>query len=101
MSIPIHIVTTLHTLSGAGTHAATLRASLQAYGQMVSLWSDRPGPMTAHYGARVIQPFSGALPRGGTLILVGAYLQLSPWIEHARPQRLVLICINSDPISLH
>lgn len=102
MSAPlIHIVTSLHALSGAGSHAATLRTSLQAHGCEVFLWSDRISPMAAHYGGRVIQPFSGALPRGGTLVLVGTYLHLSPWIEHAKPQRLILVCINSDPVSLH
>jgi glycosyltransferase involved in cell wall biosynthesis len=98
---PIHIVTSLHDLSGAATHCATLRTALQNRGCQVSLWSDRASPMAAYYGGRVIQPFSGVLPRGGTLVLVGAYLQLSPWIERVRPQRLILICINSDPVSLH
>jgi len=98
---PIHIVTSLDTLSGAGTHAATLRASLQAQGCETQLWSDRPSPLAAHYGGRPIQPFNGVLPRGGTLILIGAYLQLSPWIVHVKPQRLILVCINSDPVSLH
>lgn len=97
----IHIVTSLHDLSGAGTHSTTLRDALREHGCGVTLWSDRSSQLSAHYGCCVIQPFSGALPRGGILILVGAYLQLWPWIAHVRPDRLILVCINSDPVSLH
>jgi glycosyltransferase involved in cell wall biosynthesis len=96
----IHIVASLHGIGGASTHSSALQAALRERGQAATLWSDRPGPSVGRYGGLAIQPFSGALPRGGTLVLVGTNLQLSPWITHAKPRRLILICINSDPVSL-
>ncbi len=95
----IHVVASLQGLSGAETHSASLVRCLNQAGADVVFWSDRSSPIVNQYRAHEIRPFGGAMPRGGTLILVGAYLNLMPWIAHARPQRLVLVCINSDPVS--
>jgi glycosyltransferase involved in cell wall biosynthesis len=97
----IHIVTSLQGLRGGETHAASLTAALRAQGAQVTLWSDKGGPYVSHFGGVAIQPFSGRIPRGGTLILLGTYINLSPWIDHVIPSRLILICNSSDLRSLH
>lgn len=96
----IHIVTSLVGLSGAETHAATLRDTLKHFGKPVQLWSDRQSSATQRYGGTPISPFSGQMPRGGVLVLVGTFLALEPWIAYAHPRRVVLVCINSDPLAL-
>lgn len=100
MSI-FHIVTSLSGLSGAETHSATLGSALRQAGHDVQLWSDRATPFVARFGGKAINAFGGAMPRGGTLVVVGCFVSVMPWIDYARPERLILVCINSDPDSLH
>lgn len=92
----IHIVTTMQEIRGNEYHALNLCALLRSNGAKVNLWSDRPGPYAKHMGATEIHAFSGKLPRGGTLVLLGVWLALDPWINVARPERIVLICNTSD-----
>lgn len=96
----IHVVTSLSGLSGAETHSATLCNALRQSGYDAKLWSDRSTSFVARFGGTPIQAFGGVLPRGGTLVIVGCFVAVMPWIEYARPERLILVCINSDPDSL-
>lgn len=93
---PIHIITTLQEVRGNDIHAVELLRSLQADGQSASLWSDRPGAFVARCGGRVINPYGGQMPRGGTLILLGSWLTVDPWIDFSKPERLILICNTSN-----
>lgn len=97
---PVHVVTSLHKLSGVVTHANALVRALRIVGKSVFLWSDTPGAMVATTGGLAISPFSGQMPRGGTLILLGAFVKLEPWISYARPERLVVVCCLSNPAQL-
>lgn len=92
MSQPFHIVTSLVDLRGNEVHASALTARLREAGATVTLWSDEDSPQVHHFGGQVIRPFSGQIPRGGTLILLGTWLRLQPWISHCKPKRLILIC---------
>ena len=97
----VHIVTRLHGIGGAETHSFDLANALREWGIPTTLWSDTPSPYVAHFGGTAISPFNGVFPRGGTLILVGTYFGVEPWIDHVRPDRLVLICVNSHPQQLY
>ncbi len=101
MNTAVHIVTRLHGIGGAETHSFDLANALRESGVTTTLWSDTPSPFVAHFGGVAISPFSGRFPKGGTLIIVGTYFSLEPWIDHARPERLVLICVNSHPQQLY
>ena len=92
MSQHFHIVTSLVDLRGNEVHASALTARLREAGATVTLWSDEDSPQVRHFGGQVIRPFSGQIPRGGTLILLGTWLRLQPWISHCKPKRLILIC---------
>jgi glycosyltransferase involved in cell wall biosynthesis len=44
------------------------------------------------------------LPRGGTLVIVGTYVQLGAWLAYSRPARVILICNYPAPallLSIH
>ena len=101
MDTAVHIVTRLHGIGGAETHSFDLANALRESGIATTLWSDTPSPFVSHFGGVAISPFSGRFPKGGTLIIVGTYFSLEPWIDHARPERLVLICVNSHPQQLY
>ncbi|MDQ5878675.1 MAG: hypothetical protein QG638_1408 [Pseudomonadota bacterium] len=97
----VHIVTRLHGIGGAETHSFDLANALRESGISTTLWSDSPSPFVSHFGGVAVSPFNGRFPKGGTLIVVGTYFSLEPWIDHARPKRLVLICVNSHPQQLY
>ncbi|MBX9849643.1 MAG: glycosyltransferase [Rhodocyclaceae bacterium] len=101
MPDPIHIVTSLRGISGAESHSSTLSRLLQKHGADARLWSDRSSPYVKHYGGQAINAFAKQFPRGGTLVLVGTYLSLDPWLDHVKPSRLILVCINSDADMLY
>lgn len=100
MPTEFHIVAAFLSHGGGERHAAALRDLLVDAGQVVTLWADRISPYAAHYGARVIQPYAGRLPRGGTLVIVGTYVQLGAWLTYSRPERTILICNYPAPTLL-
>lgn len=93
---PIHIVTTLHETRGNELHARELLLLLRKKHAAVTLWSDTPSPQVAKLGGKVISPFSGQLPKGGTLIILGSWVALDPWLDVAKPKRLIVICNTSN-----
>lgn len=100
MPAEFHIVGAFLSIGGGEAHATELQHLLTRYGCNVTLWADRPTPFMARYGAQLIQPFSGKLPRGGTLVVIGTYVQLGAWLKHARPDRVIVICNYSSPALL-
>jgi glycosyltransferase involved in cell wall biosynthesis len=96
-----HIVTTMQEVRGNEFEAISLRDLLSHAGATVTLWSDQPTAYAQQIGARIIQPFSGQFPRNGTLIVMGTWIAIEPWIQHARPGRIVLICHTSNPEQLY
>lgn len=91
-----HIVTAAQQLSGAETYVRTLVELLASAGHSTTVWRDGGTSGQAPAG-QTINSFSRQFPRGDTLILVGSYLRLEPWITHTKPQRLIFICNTSDP----
>lgn len=92
MSQPIHIVTRFDGIGGTEHHAAELHRRFIAAGLAVQLWADIPTATATLFHATPINPFGGKLPRGGALLLVGTHLDLGLWLDHTRPQRLIVIC---------
>lgn len=97
---PFHIVTTLQETRGNEHHALALSALLRKQGEHVILWSDKQTNQVARFGGKVIAPFNRQMPQGGTLIILGSWVSLQPWIDYARPKRLILICNLLDSKSL-
>lgn len=87
----IHIVSRFDGIGGTEFHAASLAAALRPSAH-VTLWADERTAAAPRYGATPINTFGGAFPRGGTLIIVGTHLQPGLWLDHARPERLIVIC---------
>jgi glycosyltransferase involved in cell wall biosynthesis len=87
----IHIVSRFDGIGGTEFHAASLAAALRPLAQ-VKLWADEATAAAPRYGAQAINTFGGAFPRGGILIMVGTHLHPGLWLDHARPERLVVIC---------
>jgi glycosyltransferase involved in cell wall biosynthesis len=101
MPPPVHIVTRLHGIGGAETLSSDLHQALIRHGIPSRLWSESAGPLVSHFKGTAINPYNGILPRGGTLLLVGTYFGVDPWIDYVRPERLLLLCVNSDPRQLY
>lgn len=95
MAEHFHLVTAAHGISGAATYAAALERMLRETGNPTTIWLDQPGPGIR--GAKAIQAFAGHFPRGGTLVLIGCYLKLGPWLTHTKPNRLIIVCNTSNP----
>jgi glycosyltransferase involved in cell wall biosynthesis len=87
----IHIVSRFDGIGGTEFHAASLAAALRRSAE-VKLWADEATAAAPRYGAQPINTFGGAFPRGGTLVMVGTHLHPGLWLDHARPERLVVIC---------
>ena len=96
MSHPIHIVTRFSGIGECETHAVTLVRMLSPFNP-VTVWADVPTPGASKFGAIPISPFTGQMPRAGTLILLGTHIQPGLWLEHVKPQRLIVICVLSQP----
>jgi glycosyltransferase involved in cell wall biosynthesis len=101
MQKPVHIVTRLHGIGGAETHSFDLTNALNRHGIPARLWSDTASEFVSHFNGTAISPYNGVFPMGGTLIIVGTYFGVDPWIDHVRPERLIVICVNSDPRQLY
>lgn len=88
----IHIINPfLNALAGTELHALGLYDALRAEAD-VFLWSTgQPDPRLSHHPIRIIRPYRGEFPVGGTLILVGAFFPVGEWIRHARYERAIVI----------
>jgi glycosyltransferase involved in cell wall biosynthesis len=101
MQQQVHIVTRLHGIGGAETLSSDLSQALNRHGIPTRLWSESPSQFVSHFNGTAINPYNGISPKGGTLILVGTYFGVDPWIDQVRPDRLLLLCVNSDPRQLY
>ena len=100
-NMPFHIITTFQEVRGNEFEAIALRDLLSHAGASVTLWSDQPTAYARQVGAHVVQPFSGQFPRSGTLVIMGTWITVDPWIQHARPARIIQICHTSNPEQLY
>ena len=93
MSRIIHLINPLWDLNGGSEwRTLALYDQLKAHCRL-TLWSEaEPDPrIPAAYPIRRIDPAAGDFPRGGTIILIGAYFRIGPWLDQIRPDRLILI----------
>jgi hypothetical protein len=79
----IHLVNDFQTIGGSESHAFRLYQVLSPFADVI-LWSQNE-PI-GHYRARcpdmrVLDPSTGAVPEGGTLVIVGNYMDMTPWIN--------------------
>lgn len=94
-SAPIHLFSDFRSLGGGELHTVELARLL---GGACRVWGNCAQPLNlGGIAVQPLRPFQGAFPRGGTLVVVGAYSQLGPWLAHARPRRLILVCNTSQP----
>ena len=91
MTQAIHVVTRFDSLGGTEAHAHELAVHLTKITQ-TRLWGTQKGKANALYGATVIDPFNGRLPKGGVLIFVGTHFDLGLWLDYVKPQKVVVIC---------
>lgn len=95
----IHIVSISGNLfGGSSLHAVNLFDELQKRCK-VSLWTDyRVHPeMAEKYPIKQTVPERFEFPRGGTLVLVGTYFYLAPWIRYANPRRVIVVAASTMP----
>lgn len=89
----IHLANDFRAIGGSENHTIRLYQVLSPFAEVI-LWSQ--SEPIGHYRAlcpdmRVLDPSRGAVPEGGTLVIVGNYLDMSPWIDAiARCSRIVL-----------
>lgn len=95
-SAPLHLFSDFRSLGGGELHAVELARLLGP--ARCQVWGNCAQPLAfGDLTVQPVRPFQGAFPRGGTLVLIGAYSQPGPWLAHARPRRLILVCNTSQP----
>ena len=95
----IHIISISGNLfGGSSLHAVHLFDELKKYHE-VSLWTDyKVHPeMAEKYPMKQIVPERLEFPRNGTLVFVGSYFYLGPWIRYAYPRRVIVVAASTIP----
>jgi hypothetical protein len=92
----IHLANDFRAIGGSENHTLRLYQILAPVAE-VFLWSlSEP---IAHYrarcpGMRVLDPPRGEVPDGGTLVIVGNYLDMTPWIDAMAACRRIVLSVN-------
>jgi tetratricopeptide (TPR) repeat protein len=86
---------------GSELHALDLAEQIGRYAK-TRLWApEMPHPeFTARHSVSHIDPTSGMFPRGGVLVLVGIYFDISRWIQHVQPERIIFLYNTFEAPSL-
>jgi glycosyltransferase involved in cell wall biosynthesis len=89
----IHLVGALPYLEGGMEQHAVGLYDLLAPHANVSVWSvcASNGAMSRRVPVQRLDEGEGTFPRGGTVVLLGTFWRIGPWIERSRPHRVVLI----------
>jgi hypothetical protein len=92
----IHLVNDFRAIGGSENHTFRLYQLLSPCAEVI-LWS-RSEPI-GHYRAlcsdmRVLDPSRGAVPEGGTLVIVGNYLDMAPWMDAAATCSRIVLSVN-------
>ena len=98
----IHLVNPL-SIAFAGSERRTLNYYRLLKGDAdVTLWAEsEPDASLKQYPTRRIDPASGSIPHGGTLVLVGVYAERESWLARAKPRRLVIVFNTPELSRLH
>ena len=88
----IHLVCPLsNAFGGSERRAADYLALLSPHAD-VTLWAEaEPHGELARLPFRRLDPAGDSLPEGGTLVLVGIYIERGHWLARVRPERLVIV----------
>src|SRR5207247_7270146 len=80
-----------NTFGGSERRAVDYLALLSPHAD-VTLWAEaEPHRELARLPFRRLDPAGGSLPEGGTLVLVGIYIERGHWLARVRPERLVIV----------
>ncbi len=99
----IHLVNDFRAIGGSENHTFRLYQVLSSFADVV-LWSQ--SEPIGHYRAlcpemRVLDPSRGAMPMGGTLVIVGNYLDMTPWMDAAAKCSRIVLSVNvPDPVHM-
>lgn len=108
MSDTLHIICAFESPHRGSERAAIAAASLLSGLRPVRLWSTVPPhpdlhPIAAAQGVAIeaIRPFSGALPRGGDLLVWGTHFLLGVWLTAAHARRVAILNELFHPAALY
>ena len=92
----IHLVNDFRAIGGSENHTFRLYQVLSPFAEVV-LWSQ--SEPIGHYRAlcpdmRVLDPSRGAMPMGGTLVIVGNYLDITPWMDVMATCSRIVLSVN-------
>jgi glycosyltransferase involved in cell wall biosynthesis len=89
----VHLINPLEGLRGGGP-----RRTLHLFDELknhadVSLWSESQvdSEIAEKYPVKQIVPERREFPETGTLVVVGTYFSIGPWIQYTSPRRIILI----------
>ena len=94
----IHLINPLFT-AYAGSERRTLAYhALLAEHAEVTLWAHVEADSTlSGYRIRHIDASKNSIPCGGTIVLVGIYVDCEDWLARAQPQRVVIVYNTPQP----
>ena len=88
----IHLVCPLSNAIGGSERRAVNYLTLLSPYANVTLWTDEePHDKFARHPLRRIDPGCGTVPKGGTLVLVGIFIERGHWLARTRPERLIIV----------
>ena len=90
--LSIHIVNPLTDAFGGSEQRTVDYFTLLSSRADVTLWAEEePHAEFAHLPLRRLGPARDGLPQGGTLVLVGIYIDRTRWLARVRPDRLIVV----------
>ncbi|MDQ2962491.1 MAG: glycosyltransferase family 4 protein [Pseudomonadota bacterium] len=88
----IHLVCPLSNAFGGSEQRAADYFALLSSRADVTLWAEEePRGELARLPFRRLDPANGDLPEGGTLVLIGIFIERGHWLARTRPERLVIV----------
>jgi glycosyltransferase involved in cell wall biosynthesis len=88
----IHLVCPLSNAIGGSERRVVNYLTLLSPHANVTLWAEEePHDTLAGHPLRRLDPARGSLPEGGTLVLVGVFIERGHWLARTRPERLVIV----------
>ena len=95
----LHLINPLWDSNGGSDWRTIEMFRLLGERRQVNLWSRfTPAPeFSERYPVRLIRPWLGRIPVGGTFIFVGAYFRIGHWYKAALPRRTILIYNTYQP----
>lgn len=95
----VHLINPLWDSHGGSDWRTIEMFKLLCARRQVNLWSRfTPAPeFSQRYPVRLIRPWFGRFPVGGTFVFVGAYFRIGHWFKAALPRRTILIYNTHQP----